>query len=302
MAAFFSALLCSLWWVVLGGLLGWLGGWLLGRGRSAAGERVVERFVEKTIDNPAHVARIAALEDDVARLSAGPTAAKSLAAVDEPAQREDMRRLEDEVARLRLVESDYSRMRSAPPIERVIEKLVEKPVDRVVEKTVPDAAAIAERDAKIAALQQRIERLSTETRHPEGPRTQPDKSTIDAEVRGLRVQLLLRDAELKRFRESRPLDLEAAANAGFKVTGPDHLEIIEGVGPKIADLLRAAGVGSFQHLAAMTPPEVQAILDKGGQSFKLARPDTWPEQADLAARNSWRALALLQKSLNAGNR
>ncbi|MBY0421022.1 MAG: hypothetical protein K2Q06_01880 [Parvularculaceae bacterium] len=312
-AGFFSALLCSAWWVLLGGLLGWLGSWLLGRGRSAHGDRVVERFVEKVVDNPTHVARIAALESDVARLSAPPLAAPA-AAFDDSAHRDRIRRLEEEVARLGVVEADYARLRNAPPVERVVEKIVEKPVERVVEKivekpvdrtverVVPDAAAIEERDRTIAALQKRVDGLSADLQRASAARPLPDASALDAELRGLRVQLLLRDAELKRFRESRPIDFEAAKAAGFKVTGPDNLEIIEGVGPKIADLLRAAGIRSFQHLAATKPADIQAILEKGGQSFKLARPDTWPEQADLAARNSWRALALLQKSLNAGNR
>ena len=44
------------------------------------------------------------------------------------------------------------------------------------------------------------------------------------------------------------------------------------------------------------------MLNAAGPAFKLAKPDTWPEQADLAARNRWQSLKALQDVLNAGNR
>ena len=52
----------------------------------------------------------------------------------------------------------------------------------------------------------------------------------------------------------------------------------------------------------MTPAQIQPILDKGGPNFKLAVPDTWPEQAMLAAHNHWQSLKSLQDALNAGQR
>ena len=45
-----------------------------------------------------------------------------------------------------------------------------------------------------------------------------------------------------------------------------------------------------------------AMPNQGGPNFRLADPGTWPEQADLAATNRWRALAGLQQVLNAGKR
>ena len=54
--------------------------------------------------------------------------------------------------------------------------------------------------------------------------------------------------------------------------------------------------------AQMTPEQIQPTLDKGGANFKLASPDTWPEQALLAANNRWASLKTLQDSLQAGVR
>jgi predicted flap endonuclease-1-like 5' DNA nuclease len=92
----------------------------------------------------------------------------------------------------------------------------------------------------------------------------------------------------------------AAKAAGFALKGPDDLEIIEGIGPKIAQLLYAEGITTFAALANTAPSDIQPILDKAGPNFQLAKPATWPEQADLAARNRWRALKALQDALRGG--
>jgi predicted flap endonuclease-1-like 5' DNA nuclease len=103
-------------------------------------------------------------------------------------------------------------------------------------------------------------------------------------------------------RASDGIDYAAARAAGFVISGADNLEIIEGIGPKIAQLLRLNGVSSFARLAAMSVPALQAILDKGGERFRIANPQTWAEQAALAAANRWGDLRRLQDALDAGVR
>jgi predicted flap endonuclease-1-like 5' DNA nuclease len=96
------------------------------------------------------------------------------------------------------------------------------------------------------------------------------------------------------------IDPAAARAAGYLITGPENLEIIEGIGPSIAHLLRSNGVGTFTQLAGASAAAIQAILDSAGPRFKLANPQTWAEQAALAAANRWGELRLLQDSLVAG--
>jgi predicted flap endonuclease-1-like 5' DNA nuclease len=103
-------------------------------------------------------------------------------------------------------------------------------------------------------------------------------------------------------RASDGIDYAAARAAGYVLTGPENLEIIEGIGPSIAHLLRSSGVGTFARLAAMTVPSLKAILDKGGPRFRTANPQTWAEQAALAVGNRWAELRRLQDSLDAGLR
>ena len=74
------------------------------------------------------------------------------------------------------------------------------------------------------------------------------------------------------MRTSNGIDYAAARAAGYLISGPDNLEIIEGIGPKIAHLMRSNGVGTFARLAGMTVPALQAILDKGGTRFSVGDP------------------------------
>lgn len=103
-------------------------------------------------------------------------------------------------------------------------------------------------------------------------------------------------------RVSDGIDYAAARAAGYVLSGPDNLEIIEGIGPSIAHLMRSSGVNSFAKLAGMSIAGLQAILDRGGPRFRMANPQTWAEQAALAVANRWADLRRLQDALDAGVR
>jgi predicted flap endonuclease-1-like 5' DNA nuclease len=96
------------------------------------------------------------------------------------------------------------------------------------------------------------------------------------------------------------VDIGAAALAGFSVKGDDDIIIIEGIGPKIAELFKTNGVSTFAQVSKLSVPEMSAILDKGGARFKLANPGSWAQQAKLAAENRWAELKELQDALYAG--
>ncbi len=79
---------------------------------------------------------------------------------------------------------------------------------------------------------------------------------------------------------------------------PDDLKVIEGIGPKIASTLQAAGIQTFAQLAQTEVETLHRILEDAG--LRLADPTTWPEQARLAAKGNWEALKKLQDSLKGG--
>lgn len=81
----------------------------------------------------------------------------------------------------------------------------------------------------------------------------------------------------------------------------DDLKRIEGIGPKISSVLTAAGITTFAQLATTSVDELQATLDKAGLTG-INNPETWPEQAKLAAAGEWEALEALQDELKGGRR
>jgi large subunit ribosomal protein L21 len=74
---------------------------------------------------------------------------------------------------------------------------------------------------------------------------------------------------------------EAAAVIPAPKTGKDNLEIIEGIGPKIAKVLVDGGISTFALLASAKADDVTAMLKASGGRFSLANPASWAEQAAL---------------------
>lgn len=93
---------------------------------------------------------------------------------------------------------------------------------------------------------------------------------------------------------------EPAASAKAKPHAPDDLVAIEGIGPKIAGILKAAGIATFADLAATDVSRLSDILHDA--NLRLADPTTWPEQAQLAAEGKWDEFKDLQNSLKGGRR
>lgn len=81
---------------------------------------------------------------------------------------------------------------------------------------------------------------------------------------------------------------------------PDDLKLIEGIGPKIDALLKAAGISTFAQLAATDVSRLRELLGDG--RFRIADPTTWPEQAGLAAEGKLDELKALQDRLSAGRK
>jgi predicted flap endonuclease-1-like 5' DNA nuclease len=81
---------------------------------------------------------------------------------------------------------------------------------------------------------------------------------------------------------------------------PDDLTKIEGIGPKIASLLKADGIETFEKLSKSLEKTLKAILVKAGPRFQMHNPSTWAAQAKIAAKGDWKALKKWQDELNGG--
>ncbi|NNK80051.1 MAG: 50S ribosomal protein L21, partial [Flavobacteriales bacterium] len=90
---------------------------------------------------------------------------------------------------------------------------------------------------------------------------------------------------------------EAPKAKATKTTGADDLKKIEGIGPKIASTLAAAGVDTFAKLAGTSPEKISEIISEVRGNHVT---DTWPKQAEMAAAGKWDELKKWQDELDGG--
>lgn len=79
---------------------------------------------------------------------------------------------------------------------------------------------------------------------------------------------------------------------------PDDLQIIEGIGPKVKQVLNNHGIFTFADLAAAEMEQVRQFLEAAGYSYM--DPSSWADQAKLAADGKWEAFEELTASLKGG--
>ncbi|SEK89779.1 LSU ribosomal protein L21P [Aquimarina amphilecti] len=95
-----------------------------------------------------------------------------------------------------------------------------------------------------------------------------------------------------------PKKAEAPKKAAPKKSAKaDDLKKIEGIGPKIAETLKANGIVTFADLAKADSKNIaEFIKDVRGNHV----PDTWPKQAEMAADGKWDELKEWQDKLDGG--
>lgn len=97
-----------------------------------------------------------------------------------------------------------------------------------------------------------------------------------------------------------PQRFAEAAPVAAPEKDPDDLTKIEGVGPKIAELLNMGGIYTYPELAETQADRIKELLMAGGERFRVHDPGTWPQQARLAADEKWDELQVLQDELDGG--
>ena len=80
----------------------------------------------------------------------------------------------------------------------------------------------------------------------------------------------------------------------------DDLKIIEGIGPKIEEILQNVGIKSWEQLSKTAPTQLKSILLEAGNRYKSHNPGSWPKQAQMAAAGKWDELKAWQDELDGG--
>ena len=120
----------------------------------------------------------------------------------------------------------------------------------------------------------------------------PKKETKKAEPKAAAPK-----AEAKKAAPKVEAKAPAKKAAPKKAAKGDDLKKIEGIGPKIAETLAAAGIATFADLAKAKPAKISEIIE-GVRGNHV--PDTWPAQAKMAADGKWDELKEWQDKLDGG--
>jgi len=98
----------------------------------------------------------------------------------------------------------------------------------------------------------------------------------------------------------RALQAATGGGASKSSSAPDDLTKVEGIGPKIQELLNANGIHTFTQLAGTGVMDIKDILKEAGGFMASRNPGTWPEQAKMAAQGRWDELKKWQDELDGG--
>lgn len=350
--------LCKLWPYLAGGLIGWLlAGWFARRLKHVETvERIVEKHVDKVVDNPQHLSLISKLEGENKKIpdlvskiasfeSAKPQAAKSKTVeveklVDNPKHLARIRELEGQIGDLQRgpaidlkaakaaglvikTDTDFTVIEGiGPKINDLIHadgittladlansdpSRIQKILDAAGPSykianpgTWPDQAnlAVNNRWSALKALQDVLDGGV----YPDGTKVKSSSATGSASTASPKAASTKQKVAPAKKVPAK-LDVEGAKAFGFKVkqtNGQDDFTLIEGIGPKINELIHADGIHTFSELGETLVDRIQKILDEAGPRYKLAKPGTWPAQADMAASNKWESLKAWQDELDGG--
>ena len=95
-------------------------------------------------------------------------------------------------------------------------------------------------------------------------------------------------------------EAKAEATKATKAVKGDDLTIVEGIGPKIAELFISKGIVSYNDLANATEEQLRAILEEAGGAIKSKNPAAWPAQAKMAVEGKFDELKKWQEELKDG--
>jgi len=115
------------------------------------------------------------------------------------------------------------------------------------------------------------------------------------------------EEEIEEIEEIEEVNITNASEVVNIVSAPeektnllDDLKIVEGIGPKIEEILQNVGIKSWEQLAKTAPTQLSSILLAAGSRYKSHNPSTWPKQARMAADGKWDELKIWQDELDGG--
>lgn len=172
-----------------------------------------------------------------------------------------------------------------------IPSIIQEPLE-IKEPVIAEVTPAEETVEEVDPIEETIEEVVVEL-----PIIQPESLTETLEEPVVTTTIL--SSSVNSYVEPRPV-VEQEYVSRNNTPKADELEIIEGIGPKIAMLLYDSGIFTFRDLATTPVYKIQEILEQAGPQFARHDPSTWTQQAKLAAEGRWNDLEALKFYLVGG--
>jgi large subunit ribosomal protein L27 len=131
---------------------------------------------------------------------------------------------------------------------------------------------------------------------PKQPKAEPETPAVKEAVAAVAEEI----AEVAETSAAEETQAEKKAPAAKKGPKLNDLKIIEGVGPKIEQLLKEGGIETWEDLANASADRLKEILDAAGSRYQVHDPSTWPAQAKFAMEGKFEELKEYQDMLIGG--
>jgi len=134
---------------------------------------------------------------------------------------------------------------------------------------------------------------------PEEPATEPPAAEVKPEV--VEPQPAVEEPAIEIIVDTRPETPAVVIPVVIPVADEkDDLTVVEGIGPKIQELLHQYGIYTYKQLAETEVVRLKEILSAAGPQLAMHDPGTWSAQANLAANDKWEDLKAYQGFLKGG--
>ena len=166
-----------------------------------------------------------------------------------------------------------------------------KPIDYVIPSNDDASKSI---DIIMTYVTQAIAEGLAERKSDKGAENEENDEADAVEVRKAPAKKAAVDKAAEGVVAEEPAKKEKAA------AEPVDLTLIEGIGPKTAEALVNAGLGTYEALSGIDPERIREILTEASSRLAHLDPGTWPKQAKMAAEGKWEELKEWQDSVKGG--
>jgi cell division initiation protein len=176
-----------------------------------------------------------------------------------------------------------------PETEAIVEELIES------EET-PVEVAIEEPTQEIEESEEEVVQTLPVNDHED---EEPEESPVQSSANDIIEEGPEEEVEepVNNVVKQEPVAQKTSAIESTKV---DDLDLIEGIGPKIAMRLYDSGIFTFKDLATTPVYKIREILENAGPAYAMHDPSTWVQQALLAAEGRFEELQEMKDRLVGG--